>query len=588
MYRRTASFLLVIVLILSCFALFPAAATGAKNSIVNERAVPEDAILYNNHAYKVFHMDKTWKEAELYCRQMYGHLMTITSSDEQDLLQHLSLRKKTNYWIGGTDSVHEGEWTWITGEKWTYTAWHSGEPSNSQLDTGEKEDYLQVCVDWNYQWNDSTDRQDSTASIGFICEWDHDGRSTPDVATDHVTDITNTSATVTFSVNDSGGKAVTDSGIEYGYSKKKTQSASYGALGEDVGTYYSLKITGLKENKKVFYRAYAENENGIAYGSWKSFKTDKSSAPKVKTLKPTEIEFTSACFGIDLTSTGYKKVTECGIYWGYSKSSLDNQVAFKKKNIKTGTFNKSISSLKNGATIYYQAYAINELGEGKGKVVSFQLRAARGYALMSAHLEKDEYMVSNCRKAIKTMADIFHQGGCETYESKQKVNASTLNSLLNELAKKTKDGDITYIYIVAHGERDESNPSGKGYMILDKTGIPYYYDTLLKKLKNVKGNIVLILNPCHSGSIGNSIDEGFVQEYLSRFAIIAAANINQTAFLDDDTTQFVHAFKQAYKRTGNNTTIKEFCTVLIQEHKKISPEDKVLYGGNEDMMIFIK
>ena len=134
--------------------------------------IPSDSHFHNGHYYKVYNMDYAWTEASEYCTSQGGHLMTITSAEEQEILQNLGLKRGTNYWIGGSDSKREGRWEWVTGEKWVFTEWAEGEPDNSQLDTGIDEDYLQVAVDWNNGWNDSANQQDKTAEIGFICEWE--------------------------------------------------------------------------------------------------------------------------------------------------------------------------------------------------------------------------------------------------------------------------------------------------------------------------------------------------------------------------------------------------------------------------------
>ena len=145
---------------------------GAASDDGTSVRIPSNSHFINGHYYKMYSMDYTWTEASEYCTAQGGHLMTITSAEEQAILQDLGLKSGTNYWIGGTDSKAEGRWKWVTGEKWVYTEWADGEPDNSQLDTGIDEDYLQVAVDWEYGWNDSADQQDKTAGIGFICEWE--------------------------------------------------------------------------------------------------------------------------------------------------------------------------------------------------------------------------------------------------------------------------------------------------------------------------------------------------------------------------------------------------------------------------------
>ena len=135
--------------------------------------IPVDALQYNGHLYKAYDTKYTWAEAQWYCQSLGGHLMTITTEGEQAILSKLGLKGGYNYWLGGTDDAREGTWKWITGESWGYAAWGENQPDNSQLHTGVEENYLQLCVGWGMRWNDSAIEQDSTANIGFICEWDN-------------------------------------------------------------------------------------------------------------------------------------------------------------------------------------------------------------------------------------------------------------------------------------------------------------------------------------------------------------------------------------------------------------------------------
>jgi len=136
--------------------------------------IPTDAAVFNGHYYKVYGLSKTWMEAEAYCESMGGHLATITSAAEQTFVSALSgLRRGTNYWAGGTDEGSEGTWRWVNGEAWSYTNWAYGQPGNKQQRTNIAENYLQLCVDWGCAWNDSANKQDGTAWIGFICEWEN-------------------------------------------------------------------------------------------------------------------------------------------------------------------------------------------------------------------------------------------------------------------------------------------------------------------------------------------------------------------------------------------------------------------------------
>lgn len=103
-----------------------------------------------------------------------GHLATITSSAENNFLLSLIA---SNSWIGGTDSVVEGEWRWVGGPEdgdlfWLgggggsaqngyYTSWLAGEPNSSG-----NEDAVELRT--NGFWNDIS----VANSLRYIIEWE--------------------------------------------------------------------------------------------------------------------------------------------------------------------------------------------------------------------------------------------------------------------------------------------------------------------------------------------------------------------------------------------------------------------------------
>ncbi len=118
--------------------------------------------LNNGHGYAYFKEKLTWTEAHLRCQELGGHLITISATDEQDLLN--ALVKGDYVWLGATDARKEGTWEWITGESFSYKKFKSGEPSNS----GGTEHYLGTYTSTG-EWNDFN--YDSGTPVGFVCEW---------------------------------------------------------------------------------------------------------------------------------------------------------------------------------------------------------------------------------------------------------------------------------------------------------------------------------------------------------------------------------------------------------------------------------
>lgn len=125
---------------------------------------PENTVEFNGHHYYVSDKVLSWNDAKEYCEDMGGHLVTITSKDENIFLSSLDSTHKVGHWIGGNDIEVEGKWVWITGESFDYTNWDNAEPNNG----GGVEDYLVLRE--NGTWNDGYSH---VGKMGFICEWEY-------------------------------------------------------------------------------------------------------------------------------------------------------------------------------------------------------------------------------------------------------------------------------------------------------------------------------------------------------------------------------------------------------------------------------
>ena len=117
---------------------------------------------FGGHSYAYYEGSMSWTEARAYCQTMGGHLVTITSAEEQAFLE--ATYPGTQGWIGcyGDGST----WNWVTGEAWDYTNWNSGEPNNQHGD--EWFGHLYSGMHWNDLNNEDTGHYHS----GFYCEWD--------------------------------------------------------------------------------------------------------------------------------------------------------------------------------------------------------------------------------------------------------------------------------------------------------------------------------------------------------------------------------------------------------------------------------
>ncbi|MBE6698785.1 MAG: C-type lectin domain-containing protein [Ruminococcaceae bacterium] len=142
-----------------------------------------NGILFAGHLYVVFEDKYHWFDAYELCEEMGGHLATVTSKYEQEVINNLmssDLRTLEAYWIGGirlTDGFH-----WITEEPFEYTNWKSGQPNFNRDNQYfiRVESPLLATVEQPGLWNDD----DYQYQYGFVCEFNLDVAECEHIFTD--------------------------------------------------------------------------------------------------------------------------------------------------------------------------------------------------------------------------------------------------------------------------------------------------------------------------------------------------------------------------------------------------------------------
>jgi len=150
-----------------------------------EKKDPQYVMKYfNGHTYLV--MDEiseihNWEDAKEFCERLDGHLVTITSQEENDFLIDRELYRRDDntvsrpgaLWIGFSDMEAEGTWKWVTDEEVVFTDWRGTSPQDA---TGTK-DFAVIVINkityngtpyekgW-HNWNTNY------YCNSFICEWD--------------------------------------------------------------------------------------------------------------------------------------------------------------------------------------------------------------------------------------------------------------------------------------------------------------------------------------------------------------------------------------------------------------------------------
>ena len=192
--------------------------------------------------------------------------------------------------------------------------------------------------------------------------------SLPTVVTNDATNVTSTGATLNGIVTNDGGATVTERGFMYATSELLLSSVfgSTVQCGSGTGSF-TANLTGYDDGTVVYYKAYATNSEGTAYGEVMSFTTG-AFPPTVQTNSASNITATSAKLSGNVTFNGGATVTARGFMYGTDANNLSQSI---QSGSGTGSYTKTLSGLSASTTYYYKAYATNSEGTAYGEVMSF-------------------------------------------------------------------------------------------------------------------------------------------------------------------------------------------------------------------------
>lgn len=212
--------------------------------------------------------------------------------------------------------------------------------------------------------------------------------------------LTSSTAELVAVINSDGNAQIKEYGLFYsdipGFSigeARKIVGTNWGEMGDGfVGSNFSIAFEELKSNTRYYYRFYVSHTSGVSYSELSeanSFCTSPEYAiPTVRVAEvPANIDFnkSTALINCQIEHTGYKDLIECGVYYGIDENNLAKLVADPMPEITNyvGNYSVTLTSLVNGNTYFYQAYAINELGESKSELKSFPFEKPVDLPLLS-------------------------------------------------------------------------------------------------------------------------------------------------------------------------------------------------------------
>jgi len=193
----------------------------------------------------------------------------------------------------------------------------------------------------------------------------------PEVKTESLANITDSTATCNGEVTQDGGSIVFARGVCWSFTSQPTLLNDHTIDGTGTGKFAGSLIH-LKKDSTYFVRAYASNNAGTSYGNELSFKAGQSqTSPIVTTADISSISQTTAISGGNVTSDGGVSVTARGVCWSTNPYPT---IADSKTSDGSGIgqFVSSVAGLTANTTYYLRAYATNTIGTSYGDEKTFQ------------------------------------------------------------------------------------------------------------------------------------------------------------------------------------------------------------------------
>jgi hypothetical protein len=193
-------------------------------------------------------------------------------------------------------------------------------------------------------------------------------KNLPIIKASTLTNTSATSSTIMVEISSDGGDSISARGVCWGTTANPTIETNKTTDGKGVGSYTST-ITGLNAATTYYFKAYATNSIGTAYGSELTSIT-AASIPVLTITAPVDITLTSArCYG-NITDDKGSSVTSRGVCWSTSSNPTisDHKTS---DGIGRGSYASSITGLSPNSTYYVRAYATNGIGTAYSSQISF-------------------------------------------------------------------------------------------------------------------------------------------------------------------------------------------------------------------------
>lgn len=204
------------------------------------------------------------------------------------------------------------------------------------------------------------------SSIDSITFTDSVSKMLPLVSATAATNISYTTAQIGLTINSIGGTSILEKGICWSLTENPTIDNNK-ELSSELISKSTVNLTGLTAGSTIYFRPFATNNGGTAYGEQMSFTTLSYSLPVVETISAVYNYTTSkvTCVGKVTSNGGCGTSVERGVCWSTKQNPTINDAKFPSGN-GIGQYYSLMSNILSNTTYYVRAYATNCAGTAYG------------------------------------------------------------------------------------------------------------------------------------------------------------------------------------------------------------------------------
>ena len=209
-------------------------------------------------------------------------------------------------------------------------------------------------------------------SIGCTPEEEDKGSKAqlPTITTIEASTVLSSAIVTGGNITADGGADVTERGVCYSETPGAVIEGDKVVAATAGKGAFEVTLEGLEFGTTYYYRAYAVNKAGVAYGAELSATTVQPVLATVTTAEVTNAAGESAICGGNITNDGNSPISARGVCWAETENPT---IEGNKTTDGTGKgeFTSTMTGLTVGKTYYVRAYATNDAGTAYGEQKTF-------------------------------------------------------------------------------------------------------------------------------------------------------------------------------------------------------------------------